>query len=438
MSQARARRRQARPRSQSSAGQRLALLLVFVLLFIPSFIFAALQGWIPASVVNAVARVFIWRQEGAVPWTADQPVNVLILGVQGSNDSTNPLTDSIMVASYQPQTRSISLLSIPRDLWVEIPGYGEARINEAFQNTGPMGAMLTVQKNLGIPVNYWAVVSYKAVERLIDDVGGVTVNVPYDIDDPTFPADDGIHYEPFRITKGVHRLNGREALRYARTRHADSDFGRAERQQQVLMALKNELLKPWNWLKAPILIRDAKNLVKTNFPLDQAPGLMLQILGAGSDSIRRAVLSYENNAVVSYTGAGGASLLLLNKPVADEIIEDLFGPSLAILRNAPPIQVANGNGYTGAATQFSQVLAGMGANVLEPTDADRTNYPTHRVYYRSGDRRTVQAARLIAAMLGTTAERGRSDSAIEVILGRNYAPFAEFTTEDWQKYVPPR
>jgi hypothetical protein len=100
--------------------------------------------------------------------------------------------------------------------------------------------------------------------------------------------------------------------------------------------------------------------------------------------------------------------------------------------------VANGNGYAGAATQFSQVLEGMGANVLEPADADRTDYATHRVYYSSRDRETVRAARLIAAMLGTTAERANTNGAIEVILGRTYAPFAEFTTEDWQKYVPPR
>lgn len=440
MSHTRAPRGYAPIKSKRNLRRTLTLLLVAILLIIPSFTFATLQGWVPIPIVNAVTRVFVWRQEGAVPWTTDQPVNVLVMGVQIGGVSTNPLTDSIIVASYQPQDGSVKLLSIPRDLWVEIPGYGGARINEAFQIGGPYEAMLTVQQNLGIPVNYYAVVNYRAVETLIDHLGGVTVEVPEDIDDPYFPAEDEINYEPFHITKGVHHLNGREALRYARTRHADSDFGRAARQQQVIMALKDRLLNPLNLLKAPLLMYDARFLVKTNFPVDQAPGLMAKILESSPDSIQRAVLSYDNGAVVPFTGENGASLLMLNGPVASQIIEEFFGPSLAVLRNAPTIRVDNGNGYPGAATHFAQVLAGMGATVSEAGNADSMEYPTHKVFYTGRDRSTVQAARLIAAMLGTTAERtdDSQGTAIRVILGKNWAPSAEFTSDDWERFLPPQ
>lgn len=432
-------RRANQPRRKRQGRQHpLALFLVAVLLIIPSFTFAALQGWIPTPVVNAAARIFIWRQDGAVPWESGQPVNVLVMGVQVGGASTNPLTDSMMVASYQPQDGSVKLLSIPRDLWVQIPGYGGARINEAFQIGGPQEAMLTVQQNLGIPVNYYAVVDYTTVETLIDHLGGVTVDVPEDIDDPYFPAEDEINYEPFHITKGVHHLDGREALRYARTRHSDSDFGRAARQQQVVMGIKNQLKNPLNWLKAPLLIHDARSMIKTNFPLDQAPGLMAKVLQGGSESMQRAVLSYDNNSVVPYTGADGASLLLLNESVAAPLIEQFFGPSLALLQNAPAVEVDNGNGYAGAATQFSQILAGMGTTVLEPGNADRTDYASHKVLYAGRDRNTVQAARLIAGMLGTTAEKaeGPQSAEIRVILGRNWAPAVEFTADDWQTFLP--
>lgn len=440
MSHTRAPRRHAPLAEKRSLGRTLTLLLVAILLIIPSFTFATLQGWIPIPIVNAITRVFVWRQEGAVPWSTDQPVNVLVMGVQVGGVSTNPLTDSIIVASYQPQDGSVKLLSIPRDLWVEIPGYGGARINEAFQIGGPYEAMLTVQQNLGIPVNYYAVVNYRAVETLIDHLGGVTVEVPEDIDDPYFPAEDEIHYEPFSITKGVHHLNGREALRYARTRHGDSDFGRAARQQQVVMALKDRLLNPLNLLKAPLFMHDARSLIKTNFPVDQAPGLMAKVLQSSPDSIQRAVLSYDNGAVVPFTGENGASLLILNPPVANQIIEEFFGPSLALLRNAPTIQVDNGNGYAGSATHFAQVLAGMGATVGEAGNADSMEYTSHQVLYTGRDRSTVQSARLIAAMLGTTAERagGSQDAAIRVILGKNYAPWAEFTSDDWDRFLPPQ
>lgn len=440
MSHTRALRGYAPLRDKQKLRRTLTLLLVAILLIIPSFSFATLQGWIPIPIVNAVSRVFVWRQKEAVPWSTDQPVNVLVMGVQIGGVSTNPLTDSIIVASYQPQDGSVKLLSIPRDLWVEIPGYGGARINEAFQIGGPYEAMLTVQQNLGIPVNYYAVVNYRAVETLIDHLGGVTIEVPYDIDDPYFPAEDEIHYEPFHITKGVHRLNGREALRYARTRHIDSDFGRAARQQQVVMAIKDRLLNPFNLLKTPLLLYDARFLVKTNFPVDQALGLMAKIFESPPDSIQRAVLSFDNGAVVPYTGENGASLLILNQPVASQIIEEFFGPTLAILRNAPAIRVENGNGYPGAASHFAQVLAGMGATVAETGNADSMDYPSHKVYYAGRDRNTVQAARLIAAMLGTTAEKadGSQGAAIRVILGKNWAPWAEFTAADWERFLPPQ
>lgn len=413
----------------------VGLALIALVLLVPLLGVAALKGWLPEPVVTAAARLLVGRQAGALPWDGKQPVNLLIMGIQIGGASTNPLTDTLLVASYQPGGK-VSLLSIPRDLWVEIPGHGHARINEAFQSGGPRLAMLTVQQNLGIPVNYYALISYEAFQRLIDDVGGVTVQVEQEIDDPTFPAPDQIHYEPFHIAKGTHHLDGREALRYARTRHADSDFGRAARQQQVLMALQEQLLKPANWIKLPTILRSVRSTVVTNFPLDQSAALGLRALQAGQ--IDRQVLQYENKAVYGHTTPAGASVLLANPEVVGGIVEGLYQPSLALLQGAGEIRVENGNGYSGAAGQFSRLLGSMGAKVLEPGDADRNDYPASSVALSSRSPAVRQAARFIATMLGAELVEGTGEPGIVVTLGRDYAPYVDFGEAEWREALTPR
>lgn len=426
-----------RPARQPHRLRTILLVLVGFLLLIPAFGYATLQGWVPEPVITGLARLFVGRQDDAILWRADQPANVLILGLQIGGASTNPLTDALMVGSYQPDG-SVSLLSIPRDLWVEIPGHGEARINEAFQDGGPFEAMMTVQQNLGVPVNYYALVSYEAFEKLIDDLGGVTIDVPQDIDDPTFPAADEIHYEPFHITQGIHHLNGHEALRYARTRHADTDFGRAGRQQQVLMAVKEQLMKPANWVKLPTIMRDVRALVRTNFPFDQAAALGLRLLRA--DDVQREVLQYQNKAVSGFTTAAGASVLMPNDRVISEIVERLFSPSLAYFSEGVTVRVDNGNGYRGAATLYGNLLEGLGATVTEPGDADRNDYPTSKVRVYGGSAAALREGRLIAAMLGAEFEEARGSSKPEIVvtLGRDFAPYVHFTAEDWREAITPR
>jgi LCP family protein required for cell wall assembly len=436
-------RRQARPEPQPRPrrwGRTLAIVLLALLILIPVTGFAALKGWVPEPVITAVARVFVGRQPDALAWDSATPANVLVMGLQIGGVSTNPLTDSMMVVSYQPGAEKVSLLSIPRDLYVAIPGHGSSRINEAFQDGGAQESMLTVQQNLGVPVNYYALVSYTAFAKLIDDVGGVTVDVPADIDDPTFPAEDEIHFEPFHITKGTHHLGGREALRYARTRHADTDFGRASRQQQVLMGIATQMMKPTNWFKFPLIMHDLRATVRTNFPMDQSVALGLRALRA-RNSAHQEVLQYSNKAVQGFTTEYGAQVLAPNPQVIKPMVEDLFGPSLELLQKAGTIRVDNGNGYSGAGTQFTKILSGMGAKVQEAGDADRKDYPAHKVAVYSGDRTTERAAKLIAGMLGTTVEKGRGDSGgadIVVTLGRNYAPFVKFRESDWQDAIKPR
>ena len=418
--------------------------LLISLLIVAGCGVALARGRVPAPLVNRVAGLFVTRQPGAVPRPPqqpvpgdfEQPVNVLVMGLQVGGASTNPLTDAMLVVSYEPRQGSIGMLSIPRDLWVAIPGHGSGRINEAFQDGGPYEAMLTVQQNLGIPVNYYALINYAAFERLIDDVGGITVDVPYELDDPTFPAPDEIHFEPFYIDKGIHRLNGHEALRYARERHADpqGDFGRAQRQQQVLLALRSELLRPANLRRVGTILRDMADLVLTNFPLDEAAGVLLKAMNAAS--VRQETLQYGNQAVTDWVTPGGAAVLQPNPPVIRAIVGRLFTPTLAYLRAGAAVRVDSGSGRPEVAADYSRTLAAMGVHTLSPGEAAGI-YSGSRVRAYTRDPARVEEAGLLAGMLGVPLELAEGEETAEVVitLGRDFAPLVSFTEADWAAFL---
>jgi LCP family protein required for cell wall assembly len=165
-------------------------------------------------------------------WNGKERVNILVLGVDQRPGERGPWrTDTMIVVSVDPVSKSAGMLSLPRDLWVEIPGYGQDRINTAyvvgdlnkFPGGGPALAKKTVQYNLGEPIHYYVRVNFLAFQKLIDLIGGVDIYVEQEINDPTYP-DMNYGYDPLHIPAGWQHLDGALALKYARTRHASSDF----------------------------------------------------------------------------------------------------------------------------------------------------------------------------------------------------------------------
>ncbi|MDI3298067.1 MAG: LCP family protein [Bacillota bacterium] len=266
------------------------------------------------------------QASGLTAWLAGsaRPTTILALGVMQGRGMP-PLSDSMMLVSVDPASRSAWLLSIPRDIWIDIPGHGQARINEAYALGGASLAEEVVYDLTGIRADHYVVVDYTAFQKLIDDVGGVTVDVPETLDDPTFPAPDEIHYAPLLITKGVHHFNGAEALAYVRERHADplSDLGRAQRQQQVLLALKEQFLKPANLPRVPAIAADLAGLLRTDFPLSQIPAYAALASQIPSDRIRTAVLDYASGSVRGWTTPGGAAVLLPDEAAIRAVVRKL-------------------------------------------------------------------------------------------------------------------
>lgn len=161
----------------------------------------------------------------------DDRINILLLGMGGLGHDGPYLTDTIMVASFKPSTKQAALISLPRDLSANIPGYG-SQINNANafgeqenSGSGPDLARRTISQVLGIPIHYYVRVAFEGFKDIIDSVGGVTVDVENTLDDYTYPVtgkEDSLsgRYEHLHIEKGTQHMNGTLALKYARSRHA--------------------------------------------------------------------------------------------------------------------------------------------------------------------------------------------------------------------------
>ena len=267
------------------------------------------------------------------PWGGSTRVNILLMGIdRRPGEPFISRTDSMMILSIDPVSKSASILSVPRDLYVVIPGRGRDRINTAFvygaAGNNPAGgatlAMQTVEYNLGVTLNHYILVDFSAVTQGIDTLGGIDVNVPFTINDPTYP-DMNYGYDPLFIPAGLQHLDGTLALKYARTRHVDNDFGRAQRQQQVILAARDKAigLGIGSLLaKAPIFYQQLEQGIRTDLTLEQIVALATTASEIPRESIRSDVLDYDY--VSSYLTEAGAQVLVLNNEKAAALIHSLF------------------------------------------------------------------------------------------------------------------
>jgi LCP family protein required for cell wall assembly len=261
-----------------------------------------------------------------------QPLSLLLLGVDRRGDEVGPArSDSMMLAGIRSDTGSAALLSIPRDLWVMIPGVGEQRINAAMvfghdpalPQAAPQLAADTAALAFRRPVDRYVVLDFQTFVRFVDALGGIEIDVPSAIVDSEYPTPDyGV--TTIRFDAGKQVMDGEAALIYARTRHTDSDFGRSERQQQVVEAIAARLLDPSAWLRLPQVAGVLRAGVQTNLTPADAPTLAQLGLAIGQGRLDKATL--EGDATTPWVTPEGAWVLLPNWPAIDEIVGRLFGP----------------------------------------------------------------------------------------------------------------
>lgn len=338
---------------------------------------------------------------GLIPkkWAGTDRVTILVMGIDRRKGELEKgyLTDTMMLVTVDPVAKTAGMLSIPRDLWVEIPGYEVDTINTAnrtgdyynYPGGGPALATKTVQHNLGVTVNYYVRLDFTAFETLIDAVGGIDVEVAEAIADPQYP-DGSYGYEPFYLSAGMQHLNGHDALRYARTRHDSSDIDRAKRQQQVVMAVRNKILNlnmlPKLITQAPALYQTLNESVQTDLSLDQIISLALLAQDIPTENIKSEVIDF--HYVLDYTTPEGRQVLVPLRDKIRELRDSMFSTSAPLLpptqinsqaliaAEAAKVMVLNGAGITGLAQATSEWLTGKGVNVVSFDTADRSDYAT--------------------------------------------------------------
>lgn len=265
----------------------------------------------------------------------EERLTVLVLGIDRRPYQTSFLsrTDTMIVLSVDKAEKTASMLSIPRDLYIDIPGYGVDRINTAFQKGMSSGdpadgaalVIATMAENLGILIDHYVLVDFNTVVSVIDNVGGVQIQVPFTIYDPEYP-DSAYGFDPFYIEAGWQTLDGATALKYMRTRHADNDFGRAARQQQVILAFRDQVLALGAGqliARIPFFFTEFSNGVFTDLTMAEVIEAAQASQEISAENIHTAVLNYDY--VRNFTSPGGASVLILREDRdIRELVQHLF------------------------------------------------------------------------------------------------------------------
>jgi LCP family protein required for cell wall assembly len=279
---------------------------------------------------------------------------------------------------------------VPRDLWVPIPGYGEERINAAYALGGAQSAKTAMTNTVGVPIDRYLIIGLQSVRDVVNAVGGIDITVDEAIYDPAYPTDDYGIVE-VRIPAGRQRMDGETALRYARTRHQDSDFGRIARQQKVFNALRNEMLKPQSWPRVPAALAAFVGGSKTDLqPFDYIAISAAFLRDFGEP--QRLVL--DANYVEPFTGAGGAALLAPRSNLR-------AGVARFLGNTTPRVEVLNGTSVPGAARNAADRLSRGGYEIVNIGDADAQTSDT-TIIVRPESRRLADG---VISTLGASTQR---------------------------------
>ncbi len=334
----------------------------------------------PLSLLSAFKPANLHNQNGRI--------NILVAGNSADDAGHNggTLTDSIMVLSINTHNNTALMLSVPRDLWVHIPGDGHSKINAAYPNGGMNQLQKVVESNLGLTIDYRALVNYTAFKDLVNSVGGITINIksqdPRGIYDPSLDYTSRKCCSLAKYSNGSVNLNGKQALNLARARgdaygsygFPQADFDRTTHQRQMLLAIKDKASSSSvisNPFKVSSLVDAVGNNIKTNLQLNEIETLytyMKKIDDTKIDSYNINTLKGPGTTMLqNYTSPDGQSALIPAAGLDDytDIRNQLVNLFTAdpVAKEGATVVILNGTGATGLATTQRSVLARKGMSV---------------------------------------------------------------------------
>ncbi len=364
-------------------------------------------------------------------------INIVLLGTDVYSPGTAWRTDTIILVTINARQKTAGMISIPRDLWVYVPGYGYKRINTAdfigehqkYPGGGPTLVKRTILHNLGVPVHYYVRGDFNTLIKLIDTLGGIDVAVDCPLEDifpdPTSPGE----LYTLCVTPGIQHLDGKAALFYARSRLSTSDFDRSRRQQKVLRALWDKALQMDILPKVPELWETLGSAVQTDLSLTDIISLAYIALQLEPQNLKSRFIGRDQ--VQGWVTPEGAQVLLPKPVEMQAALVEFFAPPVqevsALTAEGAHVVVRNGTDRLGLAALAADRLRWEGILDVTAADADRQDYLHTRL--------TVYAHRplteaLLIELFGVSPQNverlpgleHETQADIVVVLGYDYSP----------------
>lgn len=371
----------------------------------------------------------------------DGRVNVLLTGVGGGDRAGANLTDTIIVASIDPVAKDVALLSIPRDLWVDVPDFWSMKINAAYNSARELAIEngsnekdaseagfetleAVIEDKMGIPIHYHALVNFQAFREGIDTVGGVDVQVEEDLYDYVLAGEN--NWDPLIAKAGLQHFDGKQALLYAQSRSSSSDFARGERQRAILIALKDKVISNGTFSN-PATVASLIDAFGDNVTINATLGEMMRMYEITKDipstSIATVGLTDEPNVLVQTDNINDQSIVRPRAGLNDfseiqSFVRNTLRDPFLKSENAS-IAVLNGTGIDGLATTKADELKSYGYNVTIVDAAPTTGYQNTVVYDRTGGAKKYTKSYL-ERRLGVTVTNEPTDSQNPILVSADF------------------
>ncbi|MCL5774039.1 MAG: LCP family protein, partial [Firmicutes bacterium] len=314
--------------------------------------------------------IILTKPSGDLIFENRDRINILCLGIDDNwtqRDimyTKNARSDTIFVIGLS-RNKDINIISIPRDTRTIISEqYGYDKINAAYALGGIDQAKKTISAFLGVPIDYYVILKIEGAKKLVDILGGISVNVEKDMD-----YDDSWGHLHIHLKKGWQRLNGADAVGYARFRHdPEGDWGRIRRQQQVLDALKNEIKKVKNISKIDKIVKNFKENLKTDLGPGQMVDAALFYKDMQKKDFRTATITGTDDMI------SGISYIIPDINLKDKLVKKMLLGDTTPLPSEIKIEVLNGSKIPGLAGKCAERLRVLGYQITNVANASRSDY----------------------------------------------------------------
>jgi LCP family protein required for cell wall assembly len=395
---------------------RSTIALLIIVLIGGGFLFAkgylklhkVFKGGGAAAALSADVKPELLKGEG------DGRVNIMMMGKGGENHAGGDLTDTILVASVDPVNKTATLVSIPRDLWVTVPGYGSSKINAVYsshktralgqnakdtdgaEKAGVSAVQGVVSQVLGIPIHYYSMIDFEGFQKAVNTVGGVDIDVPANlaVKERLWNPVTRKNYD-LNVPAGKQHFDGERALFFTRTRYtsARGDFDRSERQRLFIQSLSQKILSAGTYtnpVKINQLMSDFGDHIATDMSVNNALRLMTIGKSIGGNFISVGLADPPNNYLRT-DNVNGQSVVRPTAGFGDySQIQNFIRNTLKdpyIAKENPSIMVLNGTGTSGLATAKGDLLKTYGYNVVSVGDAPTSSYTRTTIVDMTGGKK---------------------------------------------------